>query len=187
MTRVISAETARKGYVTVTVLTMADGDGPSYLREVASHGQSACVLPYDPARKVAWVISTPRAPLIFQGIEAPLLEAPAGMIDAGETGEVAARREAFEEVGLALGALEPVAVAWPSPGIMAERSHLFLAAYEPGDRRGAGGGLAREHEGIVAQEVALGELWRLAEAGELHDLKTLTLVQALRIRRPQLF
>jgi nudix-type nucleoside diphosphatase (YffH/AdpP family) len=187
MTRVLAAHPAYQGYVTVTVVTLAQDGGEPHNREVVSYGQSACVLPYDPDRRLALIIRLPRAPLLLDGIEAALIEAPAGMIDAGESPEAAARREAMEETGIALAVLEKVATVWPSPGVIAERSHLFLAPYRLGDRRGPGGGLADEHEGITPTEIGLADLWRLAETGGLQDMKTLTLVLALHARRPELF
>ena len=51
----------------------------------------------------------------------------------------------------------------------------------------AGGGLAGEHEAIEVVEVALSDLARMAEAGEVEDLKTLHLILCLRLRRPDLF
>jgi len=187
MTRILKSEVARKGYATVTLLTLAGDDGEPHQREVVSYGQSACVLPYDPRRKVALVVRLPRAPLLLAGETEQLIEAPAGMIEAGEDAAETARREAIEEAGVRLGELAPVAVCWPSPGVVAERSHLFLAAYVEGDRQGPGGGLVEEHEGVVAEEMPLADLWRAAEHGALHDMKTLTLVLALRARRPELF
>ena len=96
-------------------------------------------------------------------------------------------REAVEETGLGLSNLEPVATAWPSPGVSAERSSLFLAAYGASDRVAAGGGLASEHEAISVVELPLARLAEMADDGRLADLKTLTLVLALRLRRPELF
>jgi nudix-type nucleoside diphosphatase (YffH/AdpP family) len=187
MPRIVDSRLAYAGYVKVTVLTLADEDGEPYAREVVSIGQSACVLPYDPERKVALMVRLPRAPLLMQGIATTLIEAPAGMIDEAEGPEATIRREAMEEAGVALAELEFVAVCWPSPGVLAERTHLFLAPYAAGNRVGPGGGLAREHEGIVVEEHPLVELWRAAQSGELHDLKTLTLLLALNARRPEVF
>jgi nudix-type nucleoside diphosphatase (YffH/AdpP family) len=187
MVRILRSRTPYEGYATVTVLTLAGDDGAEHDREVISFGQSACVLPYDPDRRVALVARLPRAPLLWEGYDPMLVEAPAGMIEAGETAQAAARREALEEVGVVLEELESVAACWPSPGVVAERSHLFLSAYGQGDREGQGGGVAHEHEGIVAEEIPLTQLWQVAEAGELRDMKTLTLVLALRLRRPELF
>jgi hypothetical protein len=93
----------------------------------------------------------------------------------------------MEEAGLALAELEPIAVCWPSPGVLAEQTHLFLARYAASDRVAPGGGLAEEHESITVDELALADLWRAAETGALRDLKTLTLVLALRARHPDLF
>ena len=129
----------------------------------------------------------PRAPVLYAGERENLFEAPAGMIDAGESPETAMRREAVEEAGLGLGELEPVATVWPSPGVSAERSSLFLAAYATADRTGAGGGLEGEHEAITVLELPLSELAAMADAGRLTDLKTLALTFALRLRRPELF
>jgi nudix-type nucleoside diphosphatase (YffH/AdpP family) len=154
---------------------------------VVDFGESACVLPYDPRRKVALAVRLPRAPLLLVGVSTPLIEAPAGMIDAGESPADCARREAYEEAGVILRELEPIGVCWPSPGVLAERSHLFLAPYGTSDLSGPGGGLASEHEGVEALELTLAELRSAQEAGRLHDLKTLTLVQALRVRQPTLF
>jgi len=187
MPRIVDSRRAYDGYVKVTVLTLADEDGEPYAREVVSIGQSACVLPYDPERKVALMVRLPRAPLLMQGIAANLVEAPAGMIGDGEGPEATIRREAMEEAGVKLNALDPVGVCWPSPGVLAERSHLFLASYSAEDRVGPGGGLAQEHEGIVVEELQLTELWRAAQSGGLQDLKTFTLVLALNARKPELF
>jgi nudix-type nucleoside diphosphatase (YffH/AdpP family) len=187
MIRIIRTERVRDGYAKVTLLTLADDQGGEYQREVISFGHAACVLPYDPERKLAMVVRVPRAPLLLAGIEASLIEAPAGMIDAGESPEAAARREAMEETGVRLSELEPVASCWSSPGVVAELSHLFLACYAKSDRVDVGGGLEAEHEGVRPEEMPLVELGRLQAAGSLSDMKTLLLVQALRLKRPDLF
>ncbi len=187
MPRIINTRLAYDGYAKVTVLTLTDEAGAHHSREVVSFGSSACVLPYDPARKVALVVRLPRAPLLLAGLETDLIEAPAGMIGPGEAATDAIRREAMEEAGVELANLEPVALCWPSPGVLAERTHLFLAPYRAEDRVGQGGGLAEEHEDIAVEEVPLSELWRLAQSGGLQDLKTLALVLALYARQPGLF
>jgi nudix-type nucleoside diphosphatase (YffH/AdpP family) len=187
MPRIINSRLAYDGYAKVSVLTLAADDGAEFRREVVTIGQSACVLPYDPDRRVALVVRLPRAPLIAAAIPEDLIEAPAGMLGADETAEACARREAMEEAGVRLGELEPVGVCWPSPGVLAERTHLFLGRYSLAERIGAGGGLAEEHEMISVEEQQLDELWSLATRGALNDLKTLTLVMALRARQPQIF
>jgi nudix-type nucleoside diphosphatase (YffH/AdpP family) len=187
MPRIINSRLAYDGYAKVSVLTLAADDGAEFHREVVSIGQSACVLPYDADRNVALLVRLPRAPLIAAAIPDQLLEAPAGMLDAEETAEATVRREAMEEAGVRLGELEPVGVCWPSPGVLAERTHLFLGRYRLSDRTGAGGGLAEEHEMVSVEEKPLRELWALVTRGALRDLKTLTLLLALQARHPELF
>jgi len=187
MTRIVDQRQVRDGYVKVSILELANRAGEQSRREVADFGDSVCVLPYDPDRKVALVVRLTRAPLLFRDVHETLVEAPAGMIEPGEDAEMTARREAMEEAGVLLRELEPVAVCWPSPGVLAERSHLFLARYTQADRSGAGGGVAAEHEDIEVEEMPLADLLELARAGALADMKTLTLVLTLKLREPELF
>ena len=109
------------------------------------------------------------------------------MLAPDETAEVSIRREAMEEAGVRLGELTSIGVCWPSPGVLAERTHLFLASYSLADRIGAGGGLPEEHEMVSVREKPLRELWSLATRGALRDLKTLTLLLALHARNMELF
>ncbi len=184
--RLLKLDTVYQGWTTLYLATLVDESGTEVRREIEHHGRSAAVLPYDPARRVAMMIRLPRAPVIWQGGPDELMEAPAGMLDKDDP-PTAARREALEETGLSLGALEPIGSVWPMPGISSEKMDLFLAPYSAADRRAAGGGVADEHEAITVMEVPLAELWAMAEAGGIEDLKTLALLQALRIRRPELF
>ena len=55
------------------------------------------------------------------------------------------------------------------------------------DRVGLGGGVADEHEGITVIELPLAELAAMADAGQIIDMKTLAVVQTLRLRKPELF
>ena len=180
-------ETLYQGYVTLMMATFTAGDGTSFKREIEHHGCSVAVLPYDPARRTALLVSLPRAPVIWAGGPPELTEAIAGMIDHDEAPQATVRREALEEAGVELHELEPVGAAYPSPGVSSERVQLFLAPYALRDRIAAGGGLAEENENITVMEVPLAELWTWVDAHRVEDLKTLTLTLALRVRRPELF
>src|ERR1700740_3191419 len=167
-------ETVYQGYMTLMVATLAADDGTSFRREIEHHGHAVAVLPYDPVRRTALMVSLPRAPVIWSDGPPELLEAIAGMID-GEDPHAPVRREALEEAGVELHALEPVGAAYASPGVSSERLQLFLAPYALSDRVAAGGGLAEEHEHITVLEVSLDELWARVEDHRVEDLKTLTL------------
>jgi nudix-type nucleoside diphosphatase (YffH/AdpP family) len=188
---ILDRDTTHIGYLTVERLRLRLADGAEVIREIESHGDAVAVLPYDPARRTALIVSLFRAPAFDRFGEEALEEACAGMIETSnghatdEPGTV--RREAMEELGLRLGDLEFVARVWSSPGISAERVGLYLAPYEPGDRIAPGGGLAEEHEDITVIERPLAQLSEEADAGRIVDLKLLTLVLALRAKRPELF
>lgn len=166
--------------------TVAMPDGSEITREIEDHGSAAVVLPYDPERRVALLVRQLRAPLLLAAGLPDLLEAPAGSLDEADPA-ACVRREAMEEAGVRLGAVEPLGEIVTMPGISTERIHLFLAPYGAADRVGPGGGLASETESMTVEEVSLAELAAMADGGRLPDMKTLLLVQTLRLRRPDLF
>jgi nudix-type nucleoside diphosphatase (YffH/AdpP family) len=174
-----------EGWLSVYRLTVRMANGALEERHVEHHGPAVAVLPYDPERLVALLVSMPRPPVMLSG-EPDLLEVIAGRID-GAILEDEARREAEEEAGVRLGLLEPVANLWTMPSISTERVQLYLATFTQADRVGPGGGAANENEGITVHEVPLNRLSEMARAGALLDAKTLVLVQALQLRRPDLF
>lgn len=184
--RILSETLLHQGFVNVSRLTARTKDG-EVTREVEHHGAAAAVLAYDPDRKVAAVAKVFRFGALKGGGDPVLLEACAGMIDEGEQPEEAARREALEELGLELRELEAVGAFWSTPGVSSERIHLFLARFIPSDRKAEGGGKAEEQEGLEPVEQPLSELWDGLLTGAVADLKTAALLQALRIRRPELF
>jgi nudix-type nucleoside diphosphatase (YffH/AdpP family) len=184
--QVLEREVAHRGYLTVQRLKVRLPDGAEVWREVESHGDSVAVLPYDARSGQALLVQLFRLPIQEAcGLDTSL-EACAGMVE-DETPETATRREAMEEMGVRLGALEFVARLWPSPGVCTERTTLFLAPYSSTERVSAGGGVEAEHEGITVVEKPLSALAAEADKGEITDGKLFTLVLALRLRRPELF
>lgn len=154
--------------------------------QIEDHGAVACVLPYDPQRQVAILVAQVRPPLVFAGETERLYEAPAGVVE-GEGIEECARREAFEEAGVVIRALEYVGSFWAAPGISTERCTIYLAPYQVGDRVNEGGGLAAEHEDIEVHELSLAQLADMADGFQISCMKTFIAVQALRARHPKLF
>jgi len=175
-----------QGWNRLLAVTARTARGSQIERSVEDHGHAAAVLPYDADRRVALLVRQLRVPLLLAHGRADSLEAPAGLLD-GDDPAACVRREAMEEAGLSLSALTGLGLVFPMPGISTEGVHLFLAEYRAADRVGAGGGLAHETEEIEVVELALPALAALADRGALHDLKTLALVQTLRLRRPELF
>lgn len=174
-----------KGWATISIATV-ERDGQSFERLMEDHGPGVCVLPIDRERRVAMLVRQFRAPVAVTGGSTDLLEGPAGLADK-EDAEQAIRREAMEETGLQLAEVEHVATVWTMPGISTERMHLFFGSYSANDRKDEGGGHASEHENIIIEEVALARLAAMADDGRIADMKTLLLIQTLRLREPGLF
>ncbi len=169
----------------VTEVQLRVHNGAIETRVIEDHGCAAAVLLYDPARRVALLVEQPRAPVIEIGAP-PLLEAVAGRVEKGDSAETA-RIEAMEEAGVRIVDLRKVATVWPMPAVSTERIHLYLATYTEADRIGPGGGAETENECITMHEIPLADLWEMAHTDRLNDGKTFTLIQALRIERPDLF
>ena len=184
---ILDRDTTHIGYMTVERLRVRLADGAEVIREVENHGDAVAVLPYDPDRRTALIVKLFRVPAFDRFGEEALEEACAGMIEPPADEAETVRREALEELGLRLGALEFVARAWSSPGVSAERVALYLAPYAPADRIAPGGGLVEEHEAITVIERPLARLSADVDAGCVADLKLLALVLALRARHPALF
>jgi nudix-type nucleoside diphosphatase (YffH/AdpP family) len=184
--KILARETVYSGYLKVQRLGVQLDDGADVTLEVERHGDAAVVLPYDAGRRCALVVRLFRVAVFDTSGEETLEEACAGMIG-NEDAVTAARREAYEELGVDLKILEPIGRFWSSPGVSTERHSLFLAPYAPADRTGAGGGVAAEHEHITVVERPLVDLSADLDRGRIADGKLALLVFALRARQPRLF
>jgi nudix-type nucleoside diphosphatase (YffH/AdpP family) len=184
--QITGTDTLHAGRSKFLILTVRLPDGQTMRREVEDHGAAVCVLPYDPDRRTAILVRQFRTPVFLAAQQEEMLEAIAGIVESPDPKECG-RREAWEEAGLRLKTLEHVGTVWTMPGVSTERMHLYLAACRETDRAGPGGGLAGEHENTTPVELELRELAARADAGRLDDMKTMLLVQTLRLRRPDLF
>jgi nudix-type nucleoside diphosphatase (YffH/AdpP family) len=185
--QLVGQKTVYQGWGRFLLLTVRLANGAEVQRQLEDHGTASTVLPYDPDRRMALIARLPRAGPLFVGEDPYIMETAAGMIDPGETPEACVRREAMEELGVRLTTLEPLGRAFTAPGVSSEAVSLFLAPYAAADRVAQGGGVEGENEQIEVLELPLAELARQSDAGELRDLKTLALIMALRVRRPELF
>ncbi len=102
-----------------------------------------------------------------QAVGGELLEVPAGTLEAGETPEACAARELAEEVGSAAARWEPLARFYPSPGLLTEVLHVYLAR----DLRPVRA--EREEEDLRVVTVPLGDARRRIDTGEIRDAKSI--------------
>jgi ADP-ribose pyrophosphatase len=97
-----------------------------------------------------------------------LWEIPAGTLEPGEPIAQAAARELAEETGYAADSWRKLAEFYPSPGVLSERTHLFVA-------RGLTPGPMKPEEDEQLEPVLVP--WREAQAraldGTIRDAKTL--------------
>jgi nudix-type nucleoside diphosphatase (YffH/AdpP family) len=156
-------------------------------RAVFVSGDAVTVLPYDPARDVVLLIEQFRAGPFARGDANPwLLEPIAGRIDAGETPEDTARREAREEAGADLARLLPVAAYYPTPGAKSEFLHSFIALADLPEAAAGLGGLEEEHEDIRSHVVPFARLMELVATAEITNGPLILTAWALERRRPAL-
>ena len=158
-------------YLTFRVDRVTRADGTIATRDVCGHPGAVAILALDADDNVLLVRQW-RHPA-----RRVLLELPAGTLDTDPaTGEIedhalAAPRELEEETGMRAADWRLVTSFWTAPGFAEELMYLYLAtgltpAHE--DRRGPDED-ERLHLSAVPWRVAVA----MAEAGEIHDAKTI--------------
>lgn len=163
------------------------GMSPRLVREVFVMGDAVTVLPYDPVRDRVLLIEQMRMGPLGRGDPLPWqLEAIAGRIDPGETPEDAARREAVEEAGLALGALEKVAEYYPTPGAVTEYLYSYVALCDLADGVAGVFGAAAEAEDIKGHLLSFDRLVEVMGSGEIGNAPLLLTVLWLQRERARL-
>ncbi len=154
-------------------------------RELFERGHAAVVLPYDPARDRVVLIEQFRIGAYAAGLGPWMIEAVAGIIEPGEAPEEVVRREALEEAGCAVTAIEAVGTVMPSPGGSSEILHLYCGRV---DSEGVGGlhGLAHEHEDIRAFTLSLDAALERLARGEIVNGNAVMTLQWLALNRARL-
>jgi nudix-type nucleoside diphosphatase (YffH/AdpP family) len=184
--RILEAKLLSDDWATLTKYTIdyrrRDGGHETQIRQVYDRGNGACILPYDPKRGTVLLVRQFRMPVWVNSGGGPsrLIEACAGLLDDLDP-EAAIRREAEEELGYRLGAINRILDVYMSPGSISERLAFFTARYSPADRVFEGGGNLEEGEDIEVLEPTLDEALRMIGAGEITDAKTIILLWHLKL------
>lgn len=137
-------------------------DGRVVQRDIVIHPGAVVILPLVDANRVCLLRN--RRPVVGE----TLLELPAGTLEIGEDPAVAAVRELAEETGYQAGRWRKLTEFYPSPGVLSERSRLYLAEeLTPGPQN------LEPDEEIVTEVVD----WQRAVAwcldGTIRDAKTI--------------
>lgn len=150
-------------------------------------GDAVVVLPWDRARDRVLLIEQFRlSPALRADPQPWLLETVAGRIDAGETPEEAARREAREEARLELGELIPAINHYPSPGVLGEYLYMFVAPCDLPDGITGIHGMEDEAEDIRSLLVARADLTRMVMEGRIANGPLALLALWLEVRADSL-
>ncbi|WP_243612718.1 NUDIX domain-containing protein [Shimia aestuarii] len=145
----------------------AGGQSETVKRAVFVATDAVIVLPYDPVRDRVLLVEQFRSGPFGRGDPRPWqLEPIAGRIDAGETAEATAHREAAEEAGLTLRTLHDVAHCYASPGCSTEFFDIFVGIADLPDDVVGVSGLESEQEDIRSYLFSYDALMELVDRFE---------------------
>ena len=126
------------------------------------HPGAVAILPLVDAERICLVRN--RRPIVNE----TLLEIPAGTLEPEEAPEAAAVRELAEETGYRAERWRKLTEFIPSPGVLSERTHLFVAhELTPGPQR------LEKDEDLQPEIFTWKEALAWALDGTIHDAKTL--------------
>lgn len=149
---------------------------PNAERAVFLAADAVLVLPYDPVCDCVLLVEQFRVGPFARGDKIPWqFEPVAGRIDAGETPEQAARREAKEEADLSLSALHDVAHAYATPGCSTEFYDIYVGIADLSAHHGTVAGMECEDEDIRSHVISFADLMEMADT---HRLRNAPLVLA---------
>jgi nudix-type nucleoside diphosphatase (YffH/AdpP family) len=176
---ILSREILARGFGVLQKVTLRrkkfSGEEQTITRENYDTGDGATILLYDRTRGRVLLIRQFRLAAYLSGGQETLIEACAGKLE----GLDAATRivmEVEEETGFAIKSPRFLFDAYMSPGVFTEKLSFFVAPYSAGDRKSAGGGIAKDGEDIEIFEPTLDEALAMIERGEIIDAKTIVLL-----------
>jgi ADP-ribose pyrophosphatase len=148
--------------IRVAIASLSRTDGRTATKEIVLHPGAVAILPLIDDEQVC-LLRNFRFPL-----GETLWEIPAGTLEPGEDVLHAAQRELAEETGYRAAQWEKLTAFYPSPGIMDEVLHVFVASsLTPGSMR------LEVDEQIEPQIVPLAQALAWVQDGTIRDAKTM--------------
>lgn len=156
-------------------------------REICIRGDAVGVLIYDPATEKVALVEQLRVGVLGRHESPWLLEIVAGMMDQGaESEEEVARREAIEEAGVVVKAMEPITRYYTSPGGSTEALSLFCGKADLSQAQGGIFGLEEENEDIRLHILSLDEALSFLADGTINNAMTIISLQWLQLNKQRL-
>lgn len=188
--KVLAQETLTDGYLHVERFRLRHSrfDGTmsnDVVREVCIRGNAVGALLYDPDRDMVVLVEQFRTGAAAGGGPAWLMEIVAGMIGPGEHPEDVAAREAMEEAGADVTALEPICTYFPSPGVLSEKVWLYCCRVRS-DALPSHAGLSEEDEDIRVHVLPSDEAFAMMDQNRLHNSVTIIALGWLHRHRARL-
>lgn len=179
-----------RGYFGVRRVTLRhrkfDGDwSDSITRELFERGDAVAVLPYDLERDELVLIEQFRPGALTDASTPWMLELIAGVVEPDETDAEVAHREALEEAGCTLDALELIATFYPSAGACTEQIRCFIGRVKNAPEAGVFG-LEEEHEDIKVHRLSCAQAFALLNENKINNGHTLIALQWLALNHQAL-
>lgn len=155
-------------------------------REMFERGHAAALLPYDPMTDEVVLIEQFRIGAMAADCAPWQLEIVAGMIDhQDESAEDVVKREAVEEAGLTVSAIEKVTRYLSSSGGCSEMLDIFVGTVDSTQASGIHG-LAEESEDIRVHVVSREQAYEWVESGRIENAATIIALQWLQLHYSRL-
>ena len=154
--------------------------------EVMDRGHAVGILLFDPVRDKVALVEQFRCGVCLNGDYPWVLEIVAGMIDhENETPQEVALREAEEEAGASVTAIEPITRYYSSPGGITETLQLFCGRVDVSTLP-AYAGLDEEDEDIRIVVMDVAEAEKLVADGTINNGLTIIALQWLMLNKAAL-
>ncbi|NVD07434.1 ADP-ribose diphosphatase [Vibrio sp. JPW-9-11-11] len=153
-------------------------------REMFERGHAAALLPYDPVTDNVVIIEQIRVGALEH--QHPWqLEIVAGIIDRAEDAEQVVRREAVEEAGIDIGAIEKVTSYYPSSGGCSELLDVYVGQVDASTAHGVHG-LDYEGEDIRVHVISRQQAYQWVVDGKFENGASIIALQWLELNHQRL-
>lgn len=152
-------------------------------RELFERGNAVAVLLYDPRRDQIVITEQFRIGAINDSRSPWLFELVAGIIEEGESAEVVAIRESYEEAGCEIQKVIPICRYYSSPGGSSEILHLYCGFINADQVVVGVHGLSEESENIKIHLVDRSVAFELVKSGKINNAATIIAIQWLQLNK----